>query len=159
MLSTESEAVLVTLRFLLRSLTFCLFPVEGFVICRLLEWILRDDGIRVIMCFSERERERERESCCAGFWRAIVSSEFLIMIAAYLVLSRNWDDAVIGVKDGQEGRSALGRVAELPEGLVFLSVLTGWQLNKWLVPWNPCQFCVSNDHFLWADLAIHTGRL
>jgi len=42
------------------------------------------------LCVSEREREREREreSCCAGFWRAIVSSEFLIIIAAYL-LSRN----------------------------------------------------------------------
>jgi len=28
------------------------------------------------------------------------------------------------VEDGQEGRSALGRMAELPEGLVFLPVLT-----------------------------------
>lgn len=67
----------------------------------------------------------QRESYCAGFWRAIVSSEFLISIAAYLVLGRIWDDAVIGVEGGQEGRSALGRMAELPEGLVFLPVLTG----------------------------------
>lgn len=74
------------------------------------------------LCVSERETETE--SCSAGFWRAIVSFEFVIIIAAYLVLSRNWDDAVIGVEDGQEGRSALGRMAELPEGLVFLPVLT-----------------------------------
>jgi hypothetical protein len=39
------------------------------------------------LCVSERETETE--SCSAGFWRAIVSFEFVIIIAAYLVLSRN----------------------------------------------------------------------